>query len=105
VLTIAAPTHLPIDLISMIWTAERRGRLSERQRIVASETAEEMIATVSLHAPPSPRTLVPFAHRHQLTDRDASLAYLAHALQCPLLTSDAAQVRAAETSGIELVHL
>ncbi len=82
---LAAPTLLVYELANGVWSAARRGRITEE---IAPEALRNLLdCEIELHAPAGDRILT-LALQHDITAYDAAYVSLAERLRAELWTAD-----------------
>lgn len=97
---IAAPTHLGVEVMSVLRWLERTGALSPAQAITAWSDFQDLRIDAYEFALLAQRV---WELRHQVTSYDAAYLALAEALEAPLVTADARLARAAHRATLHVV--
>ena len=97
------PPHWPIELMSLILRASRRGRITPGERDEARSTAGEIIQFATIDSSVGAARAMELAVKHSMSVYDAAYLALAQRKSLPLLTKDANLLRIASLEQVELV--
>lgn len=98
-----APPHWPIELMSLILRASRRGRITAAERDEARGSAAQIIEFADIDSSIAAVQALDLAVRYNMSIYDAAYLALARSRRLPLLTKDRNLLRIALQEEIELV--
>ena len=98
-----APAHWPLEVMSLLLKAERRGRLSADGRAAARSSALLLFEGVRVEATTPAAGAFDLAIQHNISVYDAAYLDLAIKTASPLLTDDKALRRAAAAMSVSLL--
>lgn len=98
-----APPHWPIELMSLILRASRRGRITAAERDEARASAAGIIEFADIDNSIGAVQALDLAVRYNISIYDAAYLALARHRRIPLLTKDTNLLRIAPHEDIELV--
>jgi predicted nucleic acid-binding protein len=97
------PPHWPIELMSLILRASRRGRITPGERDEARTSASEIIEFANIDSAVGAVRALELAVKHNMSIYDAAYLALAQRRRLPLLTKDTNLLRIALLEHVELV--
>ena len=98
-----APSHLPIELASLIRKAQRYGRVNDDEAQAAAAVSDTLSPSVTDEGLPTVAELVKTSETLGLTAYDAAYFLLANRLRAPLLTDDKKLRRIAGEQGVAIL--
>lgn len=98
-----APMHWPIEIVSLLVTAERRGRINATERGLYLEQARALQAVIDFDAVERGLAISDLAIATGLSAYDAAYLEIAQRLRADLATNDRKLAAAAQARGLAIV--